>query len=465
MSPRQPSSTRNRVLASPDERREEKARESTLDKLPPHDLEAERGVLGSILYLPIMLDELVGRLTPDEFYSDANREVFIAMNNIHAAGRRVDTTLLVDRLKRANMLDFIGGLAYLIEIADSTPHASNCLYYADIVRDLAMKRKLIYAATELLRAAYDPTSKPKEIAAAAETAIGDIAAARNADQLVNIVDVAKSRMAKIKAKKEPKRGLRTGLHALDRIIDGYECGHFNVIAARTSVGKTALATSHVTEWLERDGLVGYFCSLEMSDEEVVERVLVNHASVDLYRFRNHYLGEEELQRLQNSINVIQGSKKLFIDFAAERTVSEILSMARRVKRMAGRLDYVIVDYLQMIESEDKYAKRHEAVAKISRQLKIGARTLDCPLIVLAQLNRETEKSERPKLSHLRESGAIEQDADKVVFIHRSTDDDDGVNSRAELIVAKNRHGKVGDAHAAFFGSYQRFQSMNEDAAF
>ena len=450
---------------SPDERRQKKQQVEAVDRLPPQNLEAERGVVASAMFDPSCVDHLVSLVRPDDFYSDANRHIFIAINNVHAAGRRVDVTLIADRLKRAGVLEEIGGIAYLMEVVDSCCHAGNYRYYADLVKECAMRRRVIYTAQELLRHAFDQRSDIREASVAGETKLGDIGAARDSDSLKLAVDVARERLNRIKAKKEPKRGLKTGIYALDKVFDGYEVGHLNIIAARTSIGKTALATSHVTHWLQNTDLVGYFCSLEMSDQEVVERILCNYASIDMFRLRNHFLEAEEIARLQEAFDEISATNRLYIDHATDRTVSEILAMARRVKRMAKRLDYVIVDYLQLIECEDKYAKRHEAVGKITRALKHGASMLGCPLIVLAQLNREADAAEKPRLSHLRESGSIEQDADKIIFIHRPSSSDEAINSQAELIVAKNRHGKLGDCQVAFFGSYQRFQGLHADVAF
>lgn len=438
---------------------------AALDRLPPQNLEAERGVLSSAILQPFLMDDLVVLLAEDDFYSDAHRQIYIAMKNVHAAGRKLDCTLLHDRLKRSNMLDFVGGLAYLIELTECCPHAANCRYYADIVKECAMRRRVIHATVETLRGAYDEHSPIRDLIATSEQRLADINAARQADSLKIVADVARSRINRLVQKSEPKRGIKSGIFELDRIFDGYECTQLNIIAARTSVGKTALVTSHMAHWLiNKPEAVGYVCSLEMSDQELVERILVNLADVDLYRLRNHFCKDDEIQRLHAAFDQFSKSKGLYIDHASNRTVSELLAQARRVKRMAGRLDYVIVDYLQLLdpEPEDRFAKRHEQVAKITRKLKNAAGDLDCPIIALCQLNRESDGN-KPRLSHLRESGAIEQDADKVIFIHRSTDDTDAANAMADLIVAKNRHGKVGECKAAFFGSYQRFQGLPADA--
>lgn len=459
-----------RLPFSPDERRQEQGTLDSLDRPPPQNLEAERGVLGSVLYEPFLMDELAGKINADDFYSDANRQVFIAINNIHAAGRRVDVTLLHDRLTRAKMLEFVGGVAYLMEIAESVPHAHNCLYYAEFVREAAVRRRMIAASVETLRSLYDPISDVRAIAAAAETKIADIAAGRDSDALAHFSDVSASVIQKFKAQKnkpqdQQHRGVRSNLMALDAIMGPYECGQVTLIAARTSVGKTAFATSQVADWMENTDQVGYFCTLEMSRYELCERIQCAGASIDLHRFRSGWCGEAEIARMTQWREDCHVAKKLFIDDGAERTVSEILAMARRTRRIAGRLDYVVIDYLQLIEGDgDKYAKRHEVVSKISRTIKIASRALDVPMIVLCQLNREADQG-RPRLSHLRESGSLEQDADKVVFIDRQTEGDDAAKATAQLIVAKNRFGKTGECSVAFFGGYQKFQTMHADLAF
>jgi len=454
---------------SPDERREKSARLDSLGRLPPQNEEAECGVLAGILYDPSQADLVAGRLDPDDFYSEANRQIFIAINNVHAAGRKVDIGLVVDRLTRFNMLEAVGGVAYLMEVVESAVHAGNTVYYADLVREYAMRRRLIHAATDCLRDAYDETTEIRKVATNTETKLADIAAHRDASALTPVCDAAAEMVhaAKKKAsqpREERKTGVKSSLWALRELLGNYERQQVTLVAARTSVGKTSFVTSEIAHWLEHENYVGYFCSLEMHRVEVVEKIVCAATNVDSRRFREGYCGPEEIALITDWTKEFAG-KKLYIDDAPERTVNEILAMARRVKRQAGRLDYVVLDYIQLVEWDgDKYAKRHEQVSKISRAIKIGARLLDVPMIVLCQLNREAAEG-RPKLSHLRESGALEQDADKVLFIDRQTEGSDADTAAATLICAKNRFGRTGECQAAFFGGWQKFADMAQATMF
>ena len=455
----------NGIPRTPDERADRKRpqRVDPLTQIPPHDLDAERGVLASILFAPWHLDAISTVLRPDDFYDEANRAIYEAMLSVHATGRRMeDPKVLADRLKQTGQLERVGGIAALMEIAEGTAHGGNAEYYASVVRDLAVRRDALYLAYKTYQRANEPGVETRDILIALESGLSDLHAARSLDRLHVAGDVAGASMHRVLfSKRKPKVGIKTGLATLDSMTNGYCRGHYITIAARTSVGKSALATSHVAYWWRNTDAVGLFCTMEMSEGEVMDRVLCNMATLDTYRFAHHLLDADEQARLKEAVHFMQSHKRLYIDDTPRRTMTEILSQARRTQRMAGKLDYVIVDYLQLLDSPLKYAKRHEQIADITRQIKIAAKEMDVPFIVLAQLNRQAD-GERPRLSHLRESGSIEQDSDVVIFIHRKVDEDGNGGAESELIVAKNRNGRVGTAKAAFLGNFQRFDTMYEE---
>jgi replicative DNA helicase len=434
---------------------------ATYDRQPPVDLECEKGVIGSIFLDPHVCDEVLLVLDANDFHSDANRVIYRAIIELHNKGRKPVAEAVHSILKQQKLLDEVGGLEYLLAIADAEPHAANAVFYAKQVRDAALKRRLIYTATETLREAYDGTSDASEMLQRFEQRAGELNASRCAADLFYGGDVAISLLHRLKNKKPVAPGIRFFIDPLDQVVQGMHPGQLILIAARTSVGKTALATTLVANQLMQDENVCYFCSLEMGEEELIERVMVNMASVDSHRFRNHWCGQPEIDRLAVAVNTIMGSKRLYIDRAAYRTVQEVVSMARRAKRIAGKLDYVVVDYLQLMESSLRGRPRHEQVSEISRRLKIAAKELNVPVIALAQLNREADEG-RPRLKHLRESGSLEQDSDIVIFIDRDTKDAERQHL-ANVYVDKVRNNPPGECQLAWFGQFQRFQALAEDA--
>lgn len=451
----------------PDRRRAERAEQETGGRLPPQDLNAEIGVLTSLLMDPDKIDDVFGRLDPDDFYSDANRQIFIALQNVHAAGRKIDLDLMTDRLRRSNQLDAIGGVAYLMELFDAyTGHSENIRFYADIVRDMALRRRVILTCSRAAHEAYDQTLDAKKLATETETKLADVAAARDMEALNQFGDVSAACINQFVANKskpkEQRKGVRSSLHELDRIMGPYEAEQLSLIAARTSQGKSALATSEIAHWLEFTDHIGLLVTLEMSALEAAQRILCAGTRIDIGRFRDGMCGDEEIERMRAWRTENDVARKLYIDDGAERTIPEIIAMARRTRRIAGRLSYLVVDYLQLVQGTgDKYAKRHEEVSKITRGLKIASRELEIPIIALCQLNREADQG-KPRLSHLRESGSLEQDASVVCFISRETEGTEAEKSQAELIVAKNRHGKCGSCNVHFWGQYQLFSNPHED---
>jgi replicative DNA helicase len=440
-----------------------------LDRQPPCSLEAERGVLGSMLLLPIVCDDVALILRPEDFYDDANRTLYSQMRAMHDEGRRIDTTLLVERLKNSGQFAALGGAAYLAEILQASPTAANATYYAEIVKNKSTLRSLIHSSTEILRDAYDDAIEPREMLSRAEAKIFSILDERGAGDLSSIRDILQEAMVRIDARMKHEHaigGIETGFRDFDTLTGGLHDSELVILAARPSMGKTALALNvaeHAALQLNRATL---FVSLEMSSIELADRMLCSLAEVNGQRLRNGTISNDDRRKLVAKAAEMSQSP-LFVDDTPSRTMTEIAAAARRLKRKSN-LGLVIIDYLQLIEPDNPRDPRQEQVAKIARRLKGLARELRVPVLCLAQLNRQAEvtRDNRPRLSHLRESGAIEQDADVVMFIHReeyyqTTDEDRAkVAGQADLIVAKQRNGPIGELKLAWLKDITRFRDSS-----
>jgi replicative DNA helicase len=439
-----------------------------LDRLPPQNLEAEKGVLGSLLLDPELCDEVALLLRSVDFYSCPHQTLFAHLLAMHNDGVRIDVTLLNERLKKCNDLEAIGGLAYLAEVADSVPTAANATYYAQIVRDKATLRSLIHASTEILRDAYDQSLEARDMLGRAEEKVFRILEDQGTGDLAPLEDVLHEALSRIDARLEKGGGIGgmpTGFTDLDGLTGGFHDGELVILAARPSMGKTALATN-IADHVAISGLrTTLFVSLEMSRLELAERMLCGHGRINGHKLRNGFISATDRKKLIES-SVAMSKAPLFIDDTPSRTMTEIAATARRLRRRE-KLALVIIDYLQLIEPDNPKDPRQEQVAKIARRLKGLARELKLPVLCLAQLNRQAEvtKDNRPRLNHLRESGAIEQDADVVLFVHRdeyyqSNDDDRSrVAGQADLIIAKQRNGPTGDIKLAWLQDYTRFENL------
>jgi replicative DNA helicase len=439
-----------------------------LDRLPPQNLEAEKGVLGSLLLDPELCDEVALLLRPVDFYSGPHQTLFAHLLAMHNDGVRIDVTLLNERLKKCNDLEAIGGLAYLAEVADSVPTAANATFYAQIVRDKATLRSLIHASTEILRDAYDQSLEARDMLGRAEEKVFRILEDQGTGDLAPLEDVLHEALSRIDARLEKGGGIGgmpTGFTDLDGLTGGFHDGELVILAARPSMGKTALATN-IADHVAIAGLrTTLFVSLEMSRLELAERMLCGHGRINGHKLRNGFISATDRKKLIES-SVAMSKAPLFIDDTPSRTMTEIAATARRLRRRE-KLALVIIDYLQLIEPDNPKDPRQEQVAKIARRLKGLARELKLPVLCLAQLNRQAEvtKDNRPRLNHLRESGAIEQDADVVLFVHRDeyyqTNDDDRsrVAGQADLIIAKQRNGPTGDIKLAWLQDYTRFENL------
>ena len=432
-----------------------------LDRQPPSNLEAEHGVLGSIMLLPSVCDEVALILRPEDFYDDANRTLYDHMLAMHDGGQKIDMTLLVERLRTSDDLEKIGGPAYLEKTFHSVPNAAHARYYAEIVRAKATYRSLIEATTEILRDAYEESTDATELLSSAEQklfSIQDDRAVGSISSMDELVQGALERLDSRMRGEHTEGGVDTGFTEIDALLTGLHNSELIILAARPGIGKTALAMNIAENVALKSRFPVLFISLEMSNSELADRMLCSVAEVNNHRLRQGTLSGQDQRRLVDKAAEMSKSP-LFVDDTPSRTVTEIGAAARRIKRREGRLGLVIIDYLQLVQPDNPKDPRQEQVARITRRLKLMARDLKLPVLCLAQLNRQAEetKGARPRLSHLRESGAIEQDADVVLFIHRPESESDAQDGEeADVIVAKQRNGPVGNARLIWRKEYTRF---------
>lgn len=428
-------------------------------RLPPQNLEMERAVLGCALIDADAFDQLADVIQDEDFYREAHAIVWRAIAALRSQGNPADILSLAEHLERAGDYQRIGGDPFLDELADAVAHAANALHYAAIVREKARQRRLIAALTEGLRVAYDPGQclTVDEIASQVESLVLDASRDVGSSTVCEAFEAASESIERIHTRAEGVyTGVVTGLTDLDELTDGMHPSQLVILAARPGKGKTTLAldiAAFAAIDLERSVLV---CSLEMGRRELTDRVLASRGSVAGQNIRDGCgLMASDHQRMGQVYDQLRDARWA-IDDAPSRTVAELAAIARR-RRATHGLDLIVVDYLQLVTAEDrKGANRQEQVAQVSRDLKKLAKTLQVPVLALSQLNREVEgrADPKPRLSDLRESGAIEQDADVVLLIHR-TDDRPGT---AELIVAKNRSGPEGVILVAYEDQYPRFRN-------
>lgn len=443
-----------------------------LDRSPPFDLASEMGVLGSMILNPDICNDLALELRADDFYDDAHRKLYAAMMNLFDSGRKMDPTLLVSDLKAAGDFDLIGGTAYLIKLSNCVPNPAHAKYYAQIVRSKATIRRLIDASTSILSDAYEESADAKELVSQAEAKIFSIQDERNANTATSVSEVLKAAMTRIDQRMQGEQlqsGVLTHFTDFDQMTGGLHNGELIILAARPSMGKTAFAMNIAEHVAMKENAPTLFVSLEMNAIELVDRMLCSIAKVDGQRLKVGTITKDDQKRLLANAAKISEAP-LYIDDAPSRTVSEVAAVARRISQQEMRkpngrkIGLIVIDYLQLLDPDNPKDPRQEQVAKMARRLKMLAREQDVPILCLSQLNRQSEegKDHRPKLSHLRESGAIEQDADVVMFVHRegyyhrNAEDAEQYAGQAEIIIAKQRNGPVGDVELVWEASYTRF---------
>jgi replicative DNA helicase len=447
---------------------------ATPERTLPHNLEAEKSVLGAILIHNEAFNHAAELIDSKDFFRDAHRRIFDKMVALSERNDAIDLVTLKDELARSNELDEVGGPAYIASLADGVPRSANVEHYARIVKEKATLRSLIHSANRILSDAYRAEEDADLILDGAEKAIFEIAEDRIREGFVPLRDLVQSSFATIEKLQQHKglvTGVPTGFVDLDEMTSGLQPSDLVLVAARPSMGKTSFVLNiaqHVGT--QTDMTVGFF-SLEMSKEQLFMRMLTAEARIDAHRFRSGFLNEKDYGRLSHALGTL-AEARVFIDDTASLGVLEMRAKARRLQAEHG-LHLLIIDYIQLMQGRGRFESRQTELASISRSLKGLAKELKIPIIALSQLSRapETRSDHRPQLSDLRESGALEQDADVVMFIFREEQyrDADGQPNQeaegvAEIIIGKQRNGPVGTAKLAFIKEHTRFENLAQGAA-
>jgi replicative DNA helicase len=431
----------------------------------PHNLEAERSVLGAILIHNDAFNVAAELIDSGDFFRDAHRRVFDTMVDLNERGQAIDLVTLKDELARSGDLDDVGGAAYIAALVDGVPRSTNVEHYARIVKERATLRNLIQSANRILGMAYRAEEDADTLLDQAEQEIFSIAEGRIHTGFVPLSDLVQGSFTAIEQLQEHKglvTGVPSGFVDIDSLTSGFQPADLIIIAARPSMGKTSFVLNvaqHVG--IKTDRSVGLF-SLEMSKEQLFMRMLTAEAEVDSHRFRGGFLSERDYGRLSTALGRLADAK-VYIDDSAGLGVLEMRAKARRLKAEHG-LDLLVIDYLQLMQGRGRFENRTQELASISRSLKALAKELDVPVLALSQLSRapEARSDHRPQLADLRESGALEQDADVVMFIFREEQYDPTPENEnlAELIIGKQRNGPTGVVKLAFLKQHTRFANLS-----
>ena len=443
--------------------------EISIERPLPHYLVAEKTLLGVVLLNnAALVGALEKGLTADDFFLPEHRNVFDAMMQLDEDRKPIDAVTVTEFLHRQGKLEASGGPAYISQLADGVPHAMNVEHYTQIIREKAVLRGLIHAAAAIQERAFEGRENVDEILDQAESWVFKLAEQRIRTGFVGIKQLVSdnfSRIERIFTEGRRVTGLPTGYTELDNQTSGLQPSELIILAARPSMGKTALALNIAENVALRQQQPVAVFSLEMSKESLLQRLIGSQARIDSHRFRTGQLGKDDWQRIVSGLAVL-GDAPLWIDDSAASTVLEMNAKARRLKKDKG-LALVVVDYLQLITAHGRFGNRTEEVSYISRALKGMAKELQVPVVVLSQLTRAPAREERePQLADLRESGAIEQDADVVLFIHRphfyKSDAPEEDRAKTDLIIAKQRNGPTGKRNFVFIGRYTRFEEAAPD---
>ncbi|MBQ8954297.1 MAG: replicative DNA helicase [Clostridia bacterium] len=433
-------------------------------RVPPHHLEAERSVLGAMLQSAETVMLAQESLKPDDFYDPAHREIFDAMMNLSSHARPVDLVTLDEELTRRGSLEGVGGLDYLISLSQFVPTTANAGAYIRIIDEKSTLRRLISASQDITQASYAAEEETADILAEAEKKIYDITMRKGGEMLQSVQTVLMDTYERIETLAKNRgqiEGVPTGYPDLDRVLTGMHPGEFILIAARPSMGKTSIGLNIVANAAIRHGAKCAVFSLEMPAEQLVMRLLCSEAKVDMQAVRRGTLTMEDWERLTDAMVPIARSQ-IYIDATSAISVPEVRSKARRLQMEHG-LDLILIDYLSLMSATGRNNSRQEEVSSISRALKGLAQELKVPVMVLQQLSRaNTGRSDhRPILSDIRDSGAIEQDADVVMFLHREAyyDPETDKKNIAELIIAKQRNGPLGTVELGWQAEYTKFVDL------
>ncbi|MFT8394655.1 replicative DNA helicase [Propionibacterium sp.] len=435
-----------------------------LDRTPPQDVEAEQSVLGAMLMSKDAIADVVEELRGGDFYRPAHEAIYDAVLDLYGRGEPADAVTVAVELDKRGDLNRIGGRVYLVDLMSSVSIAANASYYAQIVHDKAVLRRLVDASMKIAQLGYQGAGDVPDIVDAAQQAIYEVNESKTSEDykpLKQLLEPTIDEMEAIESHSGIMSGVPTGFADLDELTNGLHAGQMVIIAARPAVGKSTLALDFARAAAVRNHLTTAYFSLEMSQSELVMRLLSAEAGVALNHIRNGKMSEDDWQQIVRRTGMVEEAP-LFIDDSPNLTMMEIRAKARRLKQR-NDLRLVIIDYLQLMTSGRKVESRQIEVSEFSRQIKLLAKELQIPVVALCQLNRgpEQRNDKKPMLSDLRESGSLEQDADVVILLHREDvyDRDSPRAGEADFIVAKHRNGPTATITTAFQGHYSRFVDM------
>ncbi|MDY3128222.1 MAG: replicative DNA helicase [Corynebacterium sp.] len=433
---------------------------------PPSDKDAEQGVLGAMLLSPHTVMEVIEELEPEDFYYPAHQLIYNAMLELYSQGTDIDAVIVANRLDRQNNLERVGGAPYLHTLLATVPTAANARYYAEIVAEKAVLRKLVDAGTRVVQLGFEgqEDAQIEAVLDRAQQEVFAVAQRKTTEDyqvLGDLITPTIDELMSIQNLGGLQRGVPTGFVDLDAVTNGLHAGQMIIIAARPGVGKSTLAMDFVRSCSLKHGKSSVIFSLEMSASEIVMRLLSAEAEVKLADMRAGKVSNDDWTKLTDTLNQIQDAQ-LYIDDSPNLTMMEIRSKARRLKQQHG-LDLIVLDYLQLMSSGKKVESRQQEVSEFSRQLKLLAKELEVPLIAISQLNRgpESRTDKKPQLADLRESGSLEQDADMVMLLYRpdSQDRDNERSGEADIILAKHRGGPIDTIQVAHQLHYSKFVNM------
>jgi replicative DNA helicase len=435
------------------------------DRLPPQNIEAEQFVLGAILLENESIATVIENLSQNDFYRESHKQIFMSMLDLYEKSEPIDLITLTEQLSKKEQLEAIGGESYLSAVASLVPTAANAKYHSKIIKEKAILRNLIITATEIITTSYDSEQDVHELLDKAETKIFNISEKMVKQSYLHIKDVVKDTIEmvdKLFNKKELITGLPTGFSQLDEATTGFHPGDLIVIGARPGMGKTAFGLNIITHAAVREGIPIAIFSLEMTKEQIVLRMLCSEAEVDSKSVRSGYHSKEDYRKLVNAAGRLSESP-IYIDDSFN-SVLDIRAKSRRLKAEHG-LGLIVIDYLQLMSGVGTFAAREQVISEISRSLKQLAKDLSVPVIVISQLNRSCElrgDKKNPIIADLRESGAIEQDADTILFIYRDEyykKHDSQKKGIAELDIAKQRNGPTKVIELAFIEKFTKFKDL------
>jgi len=453
-----------------DNKKKSVSKDPLLNKVPPHDIDAEESVLSAVLIDNENLLDIADILKPEDFYKKAHQKIYKAIVQLFSKNEPADLVTVATRLKENEELEEIGGAAFLASIADSAPMAVNAAHYASIIKGKASLRALITSASAIIEKCLRDRGDFADIIDFAENAVFNISESKGGQSFTSLEELININIDALEERQGSSgglSGLSTGYNRLDTLTSGLQKSDLIILAARPSMGKTAFALNMARNVAVEERVPVAVFSLEMSKEQLSMRLLTSEARIDSNRLKNGMISDEDWQNATDAAGILN-ELPVFIDDTPNISAMEVRAKARRLKMEHG-LGLIIIDYLQLMKAPFQSDRRDLEIAEISRSLKGLAKELQIPVIALSQLNRMLEQraEKRPLLSDLRESGALEQDADIVGFIYRdevyNKEENNPNRGKAEIIIAKNRNGSVGTAHMAFLGAYTRFEELSSDS--